>query len=40
MLPLLENLLQTIDHFAISCLELPFHGWESPEIAWGNIWTV
>jgi hypothetical protein len=21
-------------------LELPFHGWKSPEIAWGEIWTV
>jgi hypothetical protein len=20
--------------------ELPFHGWKSPEIAWGEIWTV
>jgi hypothetical protein len=20
--------------------ELPFHGWEIPEIAWGVIWTV
>jgi hypothetical protein len=19
--------------------ELPFHGWKSPEIAWGEIWT-
>jgi len=30
---LLENVLQTIDHFEISCLgELLFHGWRSPEI--------
>jgi hypothetical protein len=21
-------------------LELPFHGWKSPEIAWGEVWTV
>jgi hypothetical protein len=21
-------------------LELPFHGWKSPEIAWGEIWTA
>jgi hypothetical protein len=35
--PLLENVLQTDDHFEISCLsELPFHGWKSPEIAWGR----
>jgi hypothetical protein len=20
--------------------ELPFHGWKSPEISWGEIWTV
>jgi hypothetical protein len=20
--------------------ELPFHGWKSPEIKWGEIWTV
>jgi hypothetical protein len=20
--------------------ELPFHGWESPEIAWGEIWNL
>jgi hypothetical protein len=20
--------------------ELPFHSWKSPEIAWGEIWTV
>jgi hypothetical protein len=38
--PLLENVLQTIDHFEISCLGAPFHGWKSPEIAWGEIWTV
>jgi hypothetical protein len=29
--PLLENVLQTFDHFEIS-------GWKSPEIAWGEIW--
>jgi hypothetical protein len=36
---LLENVLQTVDHFEISCLGLPFHGWKNPEIAWGEIWT-
>jgi hypothetical protein len=35
--PLLENVLQTVDHFEISCLGAPFHGWKSPEIAWGEI---
>jgi hypothetical protein len=30
--PLLENVLQTIDHFQISCLGAPF--------PWGEIWTV
>jgi hypothetical protein len=29
--PLLENVLQTVDHFEIS-----FLGWKSPEIAWGK----
>jgi hypothetical protein len=28
--------LPTVDHFEAS--ELPFHGWKSPEIAWGEIW--
>jgi hypothetical protein len=37
---LLENVLQTVDHFEISFHELPFHGWKSPQIAWGEIWTV
>jgi hypothetical protein len=27
---LLEDILQTVDH-------LPFNGWKSPEIAWGEI---
>jgi hypothetical protein len=31
--PLVENVLQTVDHFEISCLGAPFHGWKSPEIA-------
>jgi hypothetical protein len=35
--PLLENVLQTIDHFEIRALELTFHGWKSPEITWGKI---
>jgi hypothetical protein len=33
--PILENVLPTVDHFEAS--ELPFHGWKSPEIAWGEI---
>jgi hypothetical protein len=31
--------LQAVDHFKIFALELPFHGWKSPEIAWGEIWA-
>jgi hypothetical protein len=38
--PLLENMLQTVDRFEISCLGAPFHGWKSTEMAWGEIWTV
>jgi hypothetical protein len=41
--PLLENVLQTANHFDISCLELHFHGWESSKIARGeilNIWRI
>jgi len=38
--PLLENVLQTVDHFEISCLEAPFPWLKSLEIAWGEIWTV
>jgi hypothetical protein len=38
--PLLENVLQTVDHFEISCHGAPFHGWKSSEIAWGEIWSV
>jgi hypothetical protein len=34
--PLLENVLQTVDHVEISYLGAPF----SPGIAWGEIWTV
>jgi hypothetical protein len=34
---LLENVLQTIDHFEIFASELRFHVWKSPEIAWGEI---
>jgi hypothetical protein len=37
---LLENVLQTVDHFEISASELLFQGWKSPEIAWGEISTV
>jgi hypothetical protein len=25
---------------AVLTSELPFHGWKSPEIAWGEIWPV
>jgi hypothetical protein len=36
--PLLENVFQTVDHFEIFFVsELSFHGWKSPEIAWGEI---
>jgi hypothetical protein len=37
--PLLENVLQTVDHFKIFFFasELLFHGWKSPEIAWDEI---
>jgi hypothetical protein len=40
--PLLENVLQTVDHFEISCLlKAPFSWLEKPtEIVWGEIWTV
>jgi hypothetical protein len=34
--PLLENVLQTVNHFEFLVLELHFHGWKSPEIAWGR----
>jgi hypothetical protein len=34
--PLLENVLQTVNHKFLAS-ELPFHGWKSPEIAWGEI---
>jgi hypothetical protein len=46
LLPLLENVLQNVYNklqedsgtggFLAS--ELSFHGWKSPEIAWGEIW--
>jgi hypothetical protein len=29
-------MLQTVDHFEISCLGAPFSGWKSQEIAWGR----
>jgi hypothetical protein len=38
--PLLENVLQTVYHFEISCLEAPFSWLEKSEISWGEIWTV
>jgi hypothetical protein len=45
------HFLQRSAHFSKTCcrslitskylaLELPFYGWKSPEIAWGEIWTV
>jgi hypothetical protein len=42
---LLENVLQTVCRKlqedsgtgGFDTLELPFHGWKSPEIAWGKI---
>jgi hypothetical protein len=34
--PLLENVLQTVDHFQISCLEAPFSWLKKPEVAWGK----
>jgi hypothetical protein len=47
----LLTFLQRSTHFSKTCCrplitwkflasELPFHGWKSPEIAWGDIWTV
>jgi hypothetical protein len=44
---LLENMLQTVCRNLLDdsgtggflASELPFHGWKSPEIAWGEIWT-
>jgi hypothetical protein len=38
--PFLENVLQTVDHFEISCLGAPFSWLENTEISWGEIWTV
>jgi hypothetical protein len=35
--PLLKNVLQTTDHFKISCLGAIFSWLESPEIALGEI---
>jgi len=37
LLTMLRRPLITSKFFAS---ELPFHGWNSPEIAWGEIWTV
>jgi hypothetical protein len=45
------HFLQRSTHFSKTCCkplitskflasELPFHGWKSPEIAWGETWTV
>jgi hypothetical protein len=35
--PLLENVLQSVDHLEIFASELPFRGWKSQEISWGEI---
>jgi hypothetical protein len=37
---LLKNVLQTIDHFKISCFGAPFSWLKSLKISWGEIWTV
>jgi hypothetical protein len=45
--PLLESVLQTVclklqedsKTGGFLALELLFHGWKSPEIAWGKVWT-
>jgi hypothetical protein len=34
--PLLENVLQTVDHFEISCLEAPFSWFEKPRSRMGR----
>jgi hypothetical protein len=45
------HFLQRFTHFSKTCCkplitskllasELPFHGWKSPEIVWGEIWTL
>jgi hypothetical protein len=35
--PLLENVLQTVDHSNFLASKLQFHDWKSLEIAWGEI---
>jgi hypothetical protein len=35
--PLLKNVLQTTVTLKFLASELPFHGWKSPEITWGEI---
>jgi hypothetical protein len=37
---LLENVLQTVDHFEISCLEAPFSWLQKPRNTRGENWTV
>jgi hypothetical protein len=34
--PLIENVLQTVNP-KLFASEFSFHGWKSPEIAWGEI---
>jgi hypothetical protein len=38
--PLLENVLQTVDHFEIPCLRAPFSCVEKPRNLMGEIWIV
>jgi hypothetical protein len=49
--PLASDAIKRSIHFSKTCCrqfitskylatELPFHGWKSPETAWGEIWTV
>jgi hypothetical protein len=35
--PFLENVLQIVDHFEISCFRAPYSWSEKSEIAWGEI---
>jgi hypothetical protein len=35
--PLLQNVLQTVDHFEICCLGASFHGWKAQKSHGGEI---
>jgi hypothetical protein len=35
--PLLENMLQNINHFAFLASELPMDGWKNSETAWDEM---